>query len=116
MGLKKNQDGYLLPKGHELTRDRNYSEWATTVIEEDEEYKMKMEYWQLNDSHLAYHYSWDWMMPVLEKIEEVRCKFQIEKNKCKIWALAGFSSSTTIDATYEAVRAFLEWHNKTKKS
>ncbi len=61
-----------------------------------------------------YNSSWDWLMPVVEKIEIDRCKFSIEKNKCKIWAVGTFESDTTIKATWIAVIKFIEWYNGNK--
>jgi len=83
--------------------------------------------WDVN--HLVYHRSWDWLMPVVEKIESLRMvhggsnltfSVEIHRNGCRI-----YRSWTTVDhphfgwnqtgdklrSTYKAVVDFIKWYN-----
>lgn len=69
---------------------------------------------------LKYHSSWDWLMPIVEKIELTGYMVCIEKNGCTIYKEYGHPISVTnlwptkIEATYVAVLSFLEWYEKIK--
>ena len=71
---------------------------------------------------LAYHDSWDWLMPVVEKIEGLRdengnayrftidmCNAQIEEANIEI-----LGGAFKIDTTYKAVVEFINHINKEK--
>lgn len=80
------------------------------------------------DEDLKYHSSWDWLMPVVEKIESL--KFDVRINgvtdhagglhqSCYIedWKsddVAKYHSSSKIESVYKAVVEFIKWHNKSK--
>jgi hypothetical protein len=70
--------------------------------------------------HLQYHTSWDWLMPVVEKIESLRdsngdayrfsidmCNAQIEGANIEI-----IGGAFKLDTTYRAVVEFIKQHNK----
>lgn len=70
---------------------------------------------------LKYHTSWDWLMPVVEKIESLRdpkdnayrftidmCNAQIEETNIEM--LGGVNK---LDTTYDAVVQFINQYNKT---
>lgn len=75
---------------------------------------------------LHFHTSWDWLMPVVEKIE--RLEFTIEKNfqridgdyQCLITKgndiLFQEFNESSITAMHYVVAQFIEWHNKQQKS
>ena len=52
---------------------------------------------------LKYHTSWDWLMPILEKIEQL--------NEGVPKQLIHLSLFSTIDEVYEAVVEFIKQHN-----
>jgi|TARA_B110000908_G_C10054765_1_gene357872 hypothetical protein len=65
--------------------------------------------------------SWDWLMPVVEKIESLGYEFFIVEDRIKIAHNTDHSTETIIDftlggskrdATYKAVVEFVKWHNK----
>tara|TARA_R110000851_G_scaffold150029_2_gene290807 strand:+ start:2217 stop:2552 length:336 start_codon:yes stop_codon:yes gene_type:complete len=71
---------------------------------------------------MGYHTSWDWLMPVVEKIESLRdangnayrftidmCNAQIEETHIEI-----LGGSHKIDTTYKAVVKFINHINKEK--
>ena len=64
---------------------------------------------QLQDNtfdDLEFHKSWDWLMPVVEKIEQVHEGVPQE--------LMNVSLFSTIDDVYKAVVEFINQYNKTK--
>lgn len=78
-------------------------------------------------SELKYHSSWDWLMPVVEKIEKVGCVVQIWKSNaagCKITKIGSrhekpksftIEGNSLIEAVYETVVDFIKWHNTNQK-
>lgn len=72
---------------------------------------------------LKFHKSWDWLMSVVEKIENFNDGLNlciIEDETCHIETRNGFNihsvGETKIEATYKAVIAFIEWYNKSIKN
>jgi hypothetical protein len=71
-----------------------------------------------------FHLQWDWLMPVVEKIEEmdVVASFQIEQPTIYIWKSSENSTfkdieidifkSSKLEAVYKAVIEFIKWYNK----
>jgi hypothetical protein len=70
---------------------------------------------------LLYDKSWDWLMPVVDKIEAIEVEsytiqFNILKNTAK-WEPAHWCGLKTqikdskIEASYEAVLDFIKWYN-----
>ncbi len=74
---------------------------------------------------LKFHSSWDWLMPVVEKIES------LSKNPCIQWwatiyantcsiadedenVICDVPANTKIEATWKAVIDFITWHNQNK--
>lgn len=70
-----------------------------------------------------YHSSWDWLMPVVEKIWSLGgWEFVIFANGCSINGdheqppyISVTDGGSTISSTWKAVIKFIEWHNKTPK-
>ena len=67
---------------------------------------------------LQYHRSWDWIMPVVEKIENFNHSatlFIIEDERCHIDTQNGFEidsvGHTKIEAVYNACIEFIKWYN-----
>lgn len=78
-------------------------------------------------SYLKYHTSWDWLMPVVEKIENILLSTDNSFNVtigcgiyCTIQDAYGelidinTCEPTKIEATYKAVVEFIKWYNKNK--
>lgn len=64
-----------------------------------------------------YHLSWDWLMPVVEKIEKTNA-VKIKDNECMIFKsfcndgiVTYVVSETKMRATYNAVITFINWFN-----
>jgi len=68
------------------------------------------------DSTLQYDSDWNWLMPVIEKIESLGYKFQICRHRAQIYLDDGFNSpalcdsksETKIQAAYAAVADFIK--------
>jgi len=77
---------------------------------------------------LKYHSDWNWLIPVIEKIETLNnpttpynssVSVNIYDNACEI-SYTGYHSGTIVEinlgnklkSTYEAVLKFIEWYNK----
>lgn len=73
---------------------------------------------------LKYDTSWDWLMPVVEKIESLLDKFRgetidISRNRCTITgndnrSLFDLRAKSKIEATYIAVVTFIKWYQNQK--
>lgn len=68
---------------------------------------------------LEYHTSWDWLMPVVEKIEEFGYAIDICQNDCNIYEnnnsgnfLKELNRRTKIEAVYAASIEFIKWHKE----
>jgi hypothetical protein len=95
------------------------------------------EKWQWKSRHngikpFMYDHLWDWLMPVVEKIERMRYHTQIfylhylKAHACQIskgkdfakpfddaeWS--GSSLNSKIEAVWQAVVFFIQWHNQNK--
>lgn len=75
-------------------------------------------------SFLRYNISWDWLMPVIEKIESLQFRFEIAKNEyCikqfiegkpykEILYQYGYSEKSKIERIYLGVIDFIKWYNQ----
>lgn len=78
--------------------------------------------------NFKFHSSWDWLMPIVEKIQhmdnkfEVNIDFQIHLmgavelhiNHKRVFGMTAFEPGTLINAVYEGVVEFIKWYNKQK--
>lgn len=74
---------------------------------------------------LKYHTDWNWLMEVVERIENFGFEFFIVESRCKIAHNTDHSIETIIDfeiigtklqATYKAVVEFIKWYNNESKT
>lgn len=77
----------------------------------------------IEPQNMYFNTSWDWIMPVVEKINEIdNFKFRVEVcyKSCYIWdgdvqiSVWGNCESTII-AVYKAVVEFIKWYNVSQK-
>jgi len=62
-----------------------------------------------------YHSSWDWLMPVVEKIEKEHNGVVIRYESCELpIIIERVTGNTKIEATWIAIIKFIEWYNKNK--
>lgn len=85
-------------------------------IEETDLYPMIKGKYGLRQTH--YHDSWEWLMPVVERIMKMGTNVVIKNCSCEIKThLKGYDSTSvseegTIKAIYFAVVEFINWHIK----
>lgn len=109
----------------EISEMQSIGEWAgISVIENEDTPEEKTLYGQSIDE-LKYHTSWDWLIPVVEKIEKqldennYHLIVKIENTYCSILKedgeeIIGFAEKNKLEATYKAVAEFIKWYNKNK--
>lgn len=70
---------------------------------------------------VCYNFSWDWLMPVVEKIESLGYDFSIDNCYVRIWDGGQsnfemtFSEPTKLLTAYFAVIEFIKWYNNERK-
>ena len=78
------------------------------------------DYTKIGNIGTMYHISWDWLMPVVEKIESLGYEVQIRNTDCIIFQLldtlkykpiVDISSGNGKDSTYDAVVEFIKNQN-----
>ena len=64
---------------------------------------------------MKYHVSWDWLMPVVEKIESLGYVFTIQGGKAEYGEMISepqcFIAEDKLSSTYKAVVEFIKEHN-----
>jgi hypothetical protein len=79
----------------------------------------------LQEKHLNYHESWGWIMPVVERIEDLGYYIGIDRHFCMIGTIDTFglgiqhlptvNAVTKIEAVYKQCIAFINWYNNQPK-
>ena len=68
-------------------------------------------------SGMQYKYSWNWLMDVVEKIEDMGCEIVITNGKCTISGSNDYYEATIgksrRGSTYQAVVEFINEYNRT---
>lgn len=84
-------------------------------------YPTKAEVMQAVSKYAKYHESWDWLMPVVEKIESILPDdsiISIQYKDCIIpineaeFDIIEKNAESKIEATFNAVVEFIEWYNQ----
>lgn len=81
---------------------------------------------RLQESHLAYHSAWGWLMPVVEKIESLDYWTLLQRKSCWIYRMSHDEISgdcsfiqadqpTKLLNTYMAVVKFCKWYKEQGK-
>ena len=85
--------------------------------DEGKYYHVEEGYFLCIPNELKYHESWDWLMPVVERIESLGNKVSISEAYCDIYSHRcisfcdiGGGDYTKLSATYEAVLQFIKFH------
>lgn len=79
-------------------------------------------YWDFNgfmkkESDMKYHTSWDWLMPVVEKIRTIGFKFIIgDSNRVTVYNKDydwrnGSTSDSMIECVWHGCAQFIQWYN-----
>ena len=64
----------------------------------------------VSENELRYHDSWDWLMPVVEKIEDY-----LSDNVGKVGYFDDGLTINDIEVRYQAVVEFIKWYNDGKQ-
>jgi hypothetical protein len=78
--------------------------------------------WKSGDEliYLKYHKSWDWLMPVVEKIETLKFSVMVIGKYTRIQCPHPYKEfatdicETKIQSVYKAVVEFIKWYNQQK--
>jgi hypothetical protein len=98
MGYKISYGGeYLLSDSLPQFLGSDHREWCSNRVENDNLI------WEIPKDCLEYHTSWDWLKPVVDKIEQVHEGVPQE--------LINLSLFSTIDEVYNAVVEFIKQYN-----
>lgn len=72
----------------------------------------------LNDyikKYCKFHTSWDWLMPVVEKVEGLGYNVLIKGNSCtiynRVYNVERVIGKTKIQAVYNHIIQFIQWYN-----
>lgn len=116
---------HTIEEGNEIIR--KFLEWEK-VVNEDKK-GCDIVYWKIGNNwphasgKLKFHTSWDWLMPVVEKIESLgNYGVEIRHFSCSIYELSFDPSDlniesnfdSKIEAVYNAVVQFIQWYNQNK--
>jgi len=78
----------------------------------------EFDHYALKGDDLHYNASWDWLMPVVEKIS-ITALVDIKIHKsggCSFWVdgtlISGAYNGTTIEQVYSCVHRFIDWYNE----
>ena len=69
-------------------------------------------------NNLIFHSSWDWLIPVIEKIESLGYDCSITSHSTGIigvkYARKARGNTSRLERTYSAVIEFIKWYNENK--
>ena len=94
----------------------NPTEWDVYItgcldVDSDDEYAQH--FYTLDE--MKYHTSWDWLMPVVQKIESLGYVFTIQGGKAEYGEMISetrcFIAEDKLSSTYKAVVEFIKEHN-----
>ena len=92
-----------------------------------EDLKLIAKFMNVPKNGVNYHCSWDWLMPVVEKINTIdnfkycfeikHCFCRVTQARCiaKDYQILSTQGNGNFQATYKAVVKFIKWHNKKDK-
>lgn len=112
------------------TNPADLKPYSDRIVIDGKEYKTKPD--KITHNYLKYDCSWNWLMPVVEKIETltmanwniVSFKTQISKNSFVIFSeykdsvdgiiyqTDPFTKPSKLEATYNGVVEFIKWYNQ----
>ena len=116
------QDNELIAEfmGFELHRTTPHGKGFEVIKEEANMYRTNDKGWVHKDN-LEFHSSWEWLMPVMEKIRGIWNTFEFDTpENDKAEDIFSFTKewfmSADIDSIYNAVVEFIKWYNQGQKS
>ncbi len=125
--------GFLQLQYHKVNQrkwiSQSFDDYGSTALngywmEKGEYYFYNSE--QCSESQLKFHSSWDWLMPVLDKIQAQVYGVNIVNNYCQIivlnknntykYAKTVTESKSKIENAWQSAVEFITWHNKQNQS
>ena len=116
--------------GYKLTKCSRGQAWERPTLSSiHDNYKLHGRLWVENDSYYKWDTSWDWLMPVVEKIEEIAIdddnltikehRYQVDMSytQCSIYdhvrdgVIASADMGTKLLSTHRAVVEFIKEYN-----
>lgn len=70
---------------------------------------------QKDDTIFKFNSDWNWLMEVIEKIENTRCYVTIKGCAVNMSTIVETSAPTKIEAVYNACVEFVKWYNQQKE-
>ena len=107
--LDEEFESYMVPINFIVNGD--FKEWAPTKHVDD------IEYYILTDSQMEFHRDWNWLMEVVDRINNTgRFEVVIQKGFCYVSdesneLTLSCPASNTLEAVYQAVVEFIKWYN-----
>ena len=96
--------------GYKLARCSNGLAWDSPYQKAvDDVFKIHGRLWRENDSYYQWNTSWDWLMPVAQKIEKY-----LWDNQGKVGYFDECLQSNDREVRYQAVVEFIKWYNQNK--
>lgn len=118
----------IVGNGQGKKYDYNLPDWVEMITENDLHYCSDCGNSLHSADHvfaseLLFHTSWDWLMPVIEYIDQILPDdnfVTITYNNCLIeWFEKGITfegiGNTRLEATYKAVLNFIDWFNENRQ-
>jgi len=102
--------------GYKLAKCNNGLAWESPYKKSVEDtFELHGRLWRENDSYYKFHTSWDWLMPVIEKIESLGYVFNIQGGKAEYGEMISetrcFIAEDKLSSTYKAVVQFIKNQN-----
>ena len=119
------EDNTKIIKGNKLIAIFEGYKLITPAMRREPE-TWKESYWEIKpeghgtqvlgtENGLSYHRSWDWLIPVIDKITSMSEYFIYKEETSNIVSEGGIYINTKfISSTWDDVIGFIEWYNKTK--
>lgn len=118
LGLKQNIHGnYLLPRRQTWYGGNSYSEWADTDSYVDDSVFLGYteRCWALWITEMSFHYDWNWIMEVVQRIENTIAYINIKGCAVDISTIVNTSAPTKKKAVVEAINNILIWYDENKR-
>lgn len=120
MEVELREGGYCYDKKLQFIRGGDYGEWADTykfiisgVNKKGEPYSCEDWGYLLDSSNLKYHVSYDWLIPVINKISELQFTHPMV-DQTLLCIRTHIIKPNTIDIICESVVEFIKFQNENK--
>jgi hypothetical protein len=115
---------YLIGNDYRITRILHSDDNTSTIWYNKGYSEAEVHNDEIETQEPKYHTSWDWLMPVADKINELGYEVLISRISCQtnlildrdnpISSMVCGDVKKKIEITYEAIVQFIDWYNKNK--